>query len=320
MSEELTQAAAPVSISERFSNYVARDSDPPLNEDGTVPEAQPEQAQDEPEQVASDLPEGEAAAGDDEPEEIEYVEFVHNGETKRLPKEEAIALARQGFDYTQKTQTLADQRKAFEAEVARQQQSFALQNQQIETIAEIKALDGQLAQFKDVNWHQLAENDPVDYLKLNQTYRDLKEARESKVSAFQGALQQHQQMQQQTQQEYLTKQSAELARLIPDFAGEKSAASKAKLREYLAKTGYKADEISGVADARTVSLAWKAMQYDALMSAKAEASKKVQNLPKVVKPGVQNTKGQQDATSYKQLRQQLKKTGKPPKGLFSRFV
>lgn len=314
MSEELTQAAEPVSNESRFASYLAQEDGSPEPQPDIQEDVPPVEAQDDSDEPVADI-EAEQVAP-----EPEYFEIVHNGETKRLPKDEALALARQGFDYTQKTQSLAEQRKAFEAEVSRQQQAFALQNQQIETIAEIKALDADLAKFANVNWHQLAELDPVDYLKLNQTYRDLKEARESKVQGFQKAFQESQAIQAQTQREILAKQADELSRLVPDFSGDKAEASRAKLREYLGKSGYKDAEISSVSDARTVALAWKAMKYDALQSAKADANKKVQNLPKVVQPGVQNSKAQQNAEKTKTLRAQLRKTGKIPSGLLARFI
>lgn len=49
-------------------------------------------------------------------------EIVYNGEKKQVKQSEIIALAQQGMDYTKKMQSLADQRRQVEAQLAQMQQ------------------------------------------------------------------------------------------------------------------------------------------------------------------------------------------------------
>lgn len=260
----------------------------------------------EEEQAEAPLDEGEEIVEEEaaEAEEPEYEELTWNGETKKIPKAELKELAQKGFDYTQKTQQLADARKAFEQQVQMAQQQAQLQQASIDLITQVKSMDAQLEQFKAVDWTALADSDPIQYLKLNQTYRDLKEARQEKIGEFQHHAQQLQQSQQHMSERMLAEQSAKLAAKMPELT---KAESKQALKSYLSEAGYSDVEISGLTDHRSAIIAYKAMQYDKLQATKPLLTKKVAEVPKVLKPGSQKPvqKGPD-----KDLMSQLKKTGK----------
>lgn len=277
-------------------------------------DGEPEEEREEEEGQQPDESDENAAVEGEEPEEPEpeeapepLEEINWNGEVKKLTKTELKELAQKGFDYTQKTQQLAEQRHQFEAQAKAVQQSIALQNQQIEVIAQVKAIDGQLAQFKDVNWHQLAENDPVGYLKLNQTYRDLKEARDSAVSTFHEQAKAIHENSTQAMMQTLQREAKALSEAIPEFKGEAAQATQAKIKSYLADIGFTPEEISGVTDHRTVRVAWEAAQWRSLQQSKQGMSKKVAEVPKVVKSGAVKAVTNQDV---KDARTQLRKTGR----------
>lgn len=275
------------------------DREPEIEEEEVAEEPQTEEAEPETEEVE------EEATEEEKPEELE--EITWEGETKKLTKAEVKELAQKGFDYTQKTQQLAEARRNFEAEAQAVKQSIALQNQQIEAITEIKSIDGQLAQFKDVNWHALAESDPVQYLKLNQTFRDLKETREAKVQEFHQKTQHSQQLNQQMMAETIKREQAKLAEILPAFQGEKGKEARAKVVEYLKTAGFTPEEIGNVTDARTVKLAWEAAQWRSLQNAKPALTKRAAEAPKVVKAG---TVKQQAPQATKDAYASLRKTGR----------
>lgn len=256
--------------------------------------------------------ETEAQAEDDEeaapPEtEEEFEEITWNGETKKIPKTELKELAQKGFDYTQKTQQLGEAKRQFEAQVQAAQQSFAIQQQQAELIGEVKSLDSQLAQFKDVKWHELAESDPVQYLKLNQAFRDLKEAREAKVQEFHHRATEAQQYQQAAQAQYLQEQQKLLAESIPEIKGPKAGEIKGKIAEYLKSSGFSPEEVGNVMDARMVKVAWEAAQWRALQASKPALTKKAAEAPRVVKTGTPKAQAPQ---AQKDAYAQLRKTGR----------
>lgn len=238
----------------------------------------------------------------------EYEEIQWNGETKKLTKTELKELAQKGFDYTAKTQELSRAKQDFESQVKAVQETIAVQNQQIEVIASIKAIDGQLERFKQVNWQQLASDDPVEYLKLNQSYQELKDARNGMVSQYQQNAQQQQMMQTQAMQQTLARESKLLAEAIPEFRGEKAKDAQETVKKYLAEIGFSEGEISTVMDHRAVRVAYEAAQWRALQKAKPAMQKKAAELPKIVKPGA-NKSPSGEKVKREQLYGQLRKTG-----------
>lgn len=270
--------------------------------DDREPEEQ-EEIEEEPQEVEAEATEEEPEA--EAPEELE--EITWNSETKKVSKSELKELAQKGFDYTQKTQELAETKRQFEAQAKAFQESLQIQNQQIEVVAEIKSLDGQLAQFKEVNWHALAESDPVQYLKLNQTFRDLKETRDAKVQHFHQAAQYLSQQQHQAQTQSLQREAKALADAIPEFRGEKANETKQKVKSYLKEAGFNDAEIGAVTDHRAIKLAWEAAQWRALQASKPALTKRVAETPKPVKAGppkTQTTQASKDAYTA------LRKTGR----------
>lgn len=89
---------------------------------------------------------------DAEPDDSEEIEF--NQKQYKLPKDIAAAVRDMQKDYTVKTQTVAEQRKAFEAQVQFHQQN-------IQDVAQVHALNNQLAEFSKVDWNALSAEDPV---------------------------------------------------------------------------------------------------------------------------------------------------------------
>lgn len=272
--------------------------------DGEPEEEEQEEIEQSPEEPTEETSEEEST--DAEPVE-ELEEITWNGESKKIPKAELRELAQKGFDYTQKTQQLAEARRQFDAQAQAVQQSIALQNQQIEVIAEIKSMDTQLAQYKDFNWHQLAETDPVQYLQLNRSYQELKESRDSKVQEFQQKAQQLQQYHSQATKERVEREMQLLADVVPEFKGPKASEVKAKISSYLKEIGFTPEEIAGVTDHRSVRLAYEASQWRALQQSKPELTKRVADKPKVVKTGTVKSQAPQ---VNKDTYQALRKTGR----------
>jgi hypothetical protein len=299
--EDATNPLGEVEAVDAIANLLGGQDDP-------VPE-EPEEEADEPQEEATDeddeFSEDEEHEADAETDELE--EITWEGETKQIPKSVLKELAQKGFDYTQKTQQLAEARRQFEAEAQAVKQSIAIQNQQIDVVTEIKSMDAQLAQFKDVNWHSLAESDPVQYLKLNQTYRDLKEARDGKVQAFHANSQRMQHINVAQTQERLAKESKALAEAIPEFKGPKASETKAKVASYLREVGLSAEEIGGITDHRAIRMAYEASKWRELQASKPALTKRVAETPKVVKAGTPKTQAPQ---ASKDAYASLRKTGR----------
>lgn len=107
----------------------------------------------------ANLDEQDAEPEDDGTEELEF-----NQKNYRLPKDIAEAVRSMRKDYTEKTMSLAEQRKAFEARV---QFAEAVTTER----AKLEAVNQRLAEFEQVDWNRLSDEDPVLWQKLFSQHR-----------------------------------------------------------------------------------------------------------------------------------------------------
>ena len=253
----------------------------------------------------------EAIEEDSDEQPISVVKLKVNGEELEKPLDEVIALAQQGVDYTKKTQEVAEQRKALEEyaqtiQVQEQafQQQVQLQNALISDVAQLQAVDNQLAQFNDVNWQELSDTDFVEAQKLFFTFNQLQQQRSTLANQLTDKQKYLQAQQAQSIAEKVEKGKEVLAKEIPNWSRETSQAIILTGKEY----GFTDDELSMVVDPRHVKVLHDAMQWRKLQSNTAVKNKVSQAKP-VVKPGAKDTK--QEATSAKrQVRDALRKSGK----------
>jgi hypothetical protein len=202
------------------------------------------------------------------PVEIDDSEEIdHEGEKYKVPKKLRDAFLRQA-DYTVKTQDLAKQRTDFEAAqqefVARQQ----FQQQHIQAVAKVMAIDERLEQFSKLDWNALTDADPVQALKLDRQMRELQTQRAQQVDGIQQSQARQAFESQQVTARRHDEARAELSRDIPGFGTPEV---QKQLFEVGKSAGYKQEELVNVQDPRAVKLLHKACLYDQLV-AKAKAS------------------------------------------------
>lgn len=254
--------------------------------------AEPEAAP--PEAAAPEAPqEAQAQAQEEEP----TVTVKIDGKDVDIPLSELKNGYQRQADYTRKTMEAADTRKAAEAERAQahqERQAYAQNLQRMQA-----QLEGTLQQQQQINWEELLQSDPVEYLK-QQHQAQARQAQLNQVYAEQqrmGALQQAEA--QQAQMRHLQAQQEALLAKLPEWKDDaKGKAEKVALREYLAEQGYEPDAINSIADARAVILARKAMLYDQMVGKASAAAKKVATLPtKVERPGMGGNTGIEPRTA-----------------------
>lgn len=274
------------------------------------------EAEDEETEVGEEPEAEETETGDEESDEAteeeaapaaeEFEEITHNGEVKKLSKSELKELAQQGFDYTQKTQQLAEQRRQLDAMQQSFQQQAQIQAHLSDQLANVKAIEGQLAQWKQVNWTELAQTDPMQYLTLNHQYSEAKEAYNNQIQTLNYMQSQVQTLTTQQQAQRLQMEAQALKQAIPEWKdGAKAEADMGAVRSFLASNGFNDAEIASVMDHRHVVVARKAMLYDQMMK---NGKAKVASAPPVAKPG--STASKPTNTSKQKVAQALKKTGR----------
>lgn len=300
------QAVVEQSPEDRLAAFLEKEESTPAHPDDE-PEEQEQQDEDEGIEAKDD-----DAEDSDEETEARLLKLKYNGEEIEKPEDEVIALAQQGFDYTAKTQKLAEERKQVEMyahAIKAQEQSLAqqaaLQQAFIKDFAKVESLNEQIAQYEALDWNQLSDNDPVQAQKLYIAYQQTMNLRTQAAQEVQQKQQQLSQHQAQSQRAALEQAKAELLKTFPNWNEQMANDLRAAGKQY----GYTDAELSAVTDPRTVKLLADAAAYRKLQSDKAGMSKKVADKPAVVKPGAKNTNAAK-ASKTTQLHQNLKKSGR----------
>jgi len=166
-------------------------------------------------------------------------------------------------DYTRKTQELAENRKAMEAQYQEIERERAEYAQLLPAMAERI----QQAAEQEPDWDTLYDTDPVMAAKAERQWRKEQEGRTAQLQAVQAEQQRMQQIatqkQEQMQQSYLEQQRHILPDIIPEWRDSKVAATEAtQIRDFLLGEGFSEQDVSGMSNATLVKLARKAMLYD----------------------------------------------------------
>lgn len=145
---------------------------------------------------------------DDDSEEIEF-----NSKAYKLPREIASAVKDMQKDYTVKTQAVAEQRKAFEA-----QAQFHQEN--IKEVAQLEALNSSLSEFAQLDWVAVSQQDPAMFQQLSAQQRQL-ESKRNELAGNLNAKYQKNTLEKQLQEAKLAEESeSEIKRIIKDWSPE----------------------------------------------------------------------------------------------------
>ncbi|MEF2156397.1 hypothetical protein V3390_09205 [Luteimonas sp. FXH3W] len=270
--DELTQP------SETLDDILALDSEESeeeVLEDEEVTETEDSEAE---ESEDEESPEDEDEDEQDDP----TVEIEHNGKVVNLKQSELKELAQKGFDYTQKTMALAEERKAFDTErtqVSNQRQHY---ESRVEEASQALQAAYQFAQAS------LGEApDPSLAYENSGYYLELKAQHEARQAQLGSIAQMHQQLTQQAQrerQETLQRRGvAAEADLKGSLEGWNDAMAE-DLAQYAANNGLAPHEVDApYVTAGFWKLLAKAKAYDTLQATKANI-KPTKTIAKVAKP------------------------------------
>lgn len=258
--------------------------------------------QEESEEVATDEVDDES---EDDSEEVEGEEEAApasktfkvkiDGEEVEVPEDELVKGYSRTQDYTRKTQALAEQRKAAEAEYE------SVRSERAQYAQLLGKLAAKLEQQPQVD-ESLQYTDPIAYAQQLSQAMQYEQQRQAVAQEQQRLTQTQQREQQEQTQKYLAQQQEMLTTLIPDWVdADVAKAEKAKIRDTAKQYGYSEDELSNLFDARAVALMRDAMKWK-------EANAKRQEVKPKSAPVVKSrpTKVASEATKHKQ---RLAKTG-----------
>ncbi len=300
-----SQETGAISIDEAMNSLLATPPEEDKVSDGRLGE-----------EAEAEAPTLEAEAEAEEAEEVEYVEDDEEGEydTDEVEEEEEVEQPDvytvkvdgeeyevtqdellNGYQrqqaYTKRSQELAEQRKAFEAEASQVAQMRDAYAQQLEQLSQ------QLNQVneQEPDWAALAKEYSAEELIVYKAQLDQQKEYAKQVEAEKQAIAQQQAQEQQAQmQQHLASQREEMLNRIPQWRDEDIRTSE---REQVIKyaqqsVGFSPQEIANASDARAIELLYKAWQWDNLQQKKPAAKKKASKAPKMAKAGQPKTKAQ----------------------------
>lgn len=270
-------------------------------------EAVEESADDE--QEASDTSEDDAEEADDGQSDAEpdVVELPIGDEVRKLTKTELaeIVAKRDSFqkDYTQKTQEVAEKRRAVEDRDQYLQAREHLMQNAFKEAAEVENLQSQLQKYDELDWATLAANDPAQALQLNLTRQTLERQLNQKrgvldqvIASSRAALAEHERKQTELGQAELTKRIGP----ITDDA-------RANLMKAANELGFSKAELMSPAALHALHLASK---YMALQASKALTDKKVAQAKPMSAPAARSGNQSIEQSKREALKTRVQKTGK----------
>ena len=249
-----------------------------------------------------DLPlaaDDEYETGDDVTDSGEELLIEINGQ--EIPLDEIGKGYMRQQDYTVKTQEIAAQNK----QMADLQASIAAERQHLKQMLEMSAS----APAEEVDWVQLATDDPLEYTRLKAVHDATQDQRQAQQLEHDRLTALNEQEHQRKFQGFVQEQAAKMVENIPELAGESASQYKANISSYMEGVGYSKDELSQLFDHRAVLAFDKARKYDALMSKQGTVRKKAKGKPTVLRPGAKRGKKMSQAQAHDKGKARLRNSG-----------
>ena len=242
----------------------------------------------------------------EEAEEPQRYRVKAAGEEREVTLDELIKSYQLGTDYTKKSQAVAEERKTVEAERHAIQEAKALRDQYAQRLEMMEQM--LKPQDESENLAYLKETDPIGYsVKVAEMVERDKQLSAVRAERERIAQQQEHERQQQLQH-HIAAESQKLVAAVPEFADpQKGDSLRKSIRDFGKSIGFSDQELASVYDSRAVLTLYKAMQYDKLQKAKPALTKKVAEVPKLVKAGTNAP--QTKPNKFNDQMNQLRKTG-----------
>ncbi len=240
-----------------------------------------------------------------DPEEALFEQEIDDG-GKKTTQRLSLKELQQGYlrqkDYSQKTMELARQREELPRVLAKQAQETS--ETYGKRLSELQALvmKSVAAEFSNVDWNKLANEDAFEYVRLSNRRDQIKELLTSiqKEQETEGLKAREQKQQEKAQQ--WAKSLEVLQRDIPSFGPEVVK----RLFDTGKDWGFEQSEIGEWTDHRLIKMLHALSDKKSVEAKRPEVEKKVALVTKIVKPGAK----QVNRSAIDQARQNLRKTGK----------
>ena len=288
----------------------------PTEEEESTPEEEDDSLEEASEESEEEVEEDDEEGTDNQQEEGEELLYAVNvgGEEQEVTLDELVSGYSRQSDYTKKTQEIAEQRKSMEAY---QQKVQAEINQIQEERAQyvnainqyVEGMTSSMQQFKDINWEELRQIAPIEYMTKKEEQRDfldkIEGAKRQQAEAMAKAEQEHKSQFAET----VRVEQGKLIEKLPAWGDQdKRQKIASEMREYAVKNDFSNEELDMLNDHRAFVVLYKAMEYDKQKKANPRA-KKVRNKPRVVRTGAPVSKASRNKTARAKTMNRLKESG-----------
>ena len=262
------------------------------------------QVEDEVEEDEEELQEDQVE--EEESEQPQLYTIKVDGEDTQVTLEELQNGYSRQRDYTRKTQELAQQRKAIEAQQQEVSQKDAIYSQLLPRME--ATLKGELENEPD--WNALYEADPIAYVREKDIWNEKKQKLQAVQAEAQRVQQESQVEQQKKLQQFVEYGNKQLLDQIPEWQdNEVASKEKMSIRDYGVNVlGYTPQEMDSVYDYRVLlglRNAW--LQHKTQQATKVKPTEK-KAAARTARPGTSNVP--KSTTPVKKAKQRLAKTGK----------
>ena len=304
--EETTQAFATLLNKEETARN--EELDAPKSEEGEV-----DLTQDNDDPLLEDLEVDEIVDNDEassENEETLY-DVTVNGNNQKVNLTELMKGYSRESDYTKKTMDLSNQRKDVESMQNNLKKEFeAVKSSRSQYALQLEELSKNLKQEENIDWENLYQTDPAEYVKLKADSDRRKETLGLAQQEQMRIQQEQRSEQEQVYNNYIANERKILAEKLPVYADKnKSAEFTKRLSGFAKESGYSDQEISMMVDHRAVLLLADAYRYNQLKKTKLSGNK-VNKAPRVVTSNASNIREDSDRKQNVDKRMtRLKKSG-----------
>jgi hypothetical protein len=253
-------------------------------------------------------------------EEVEEVEVSDEEEYEETPQSYTVKVDGEKFevtldeltngyqrqsDYTKKSQSVAEMRKAYEANLQSVQTERGQYQEVLANMEQYQSME--LQKFQELDWATLKADDPVEYMEKRIEFQD---AKDKVVQVRQEQVNVQQKTQQEVYQNIQQKVHAEaklLSTALPEYS-DPSSTLKDDLRSYALSEGFSEQDVNAITDHKVVLMLHKAFLQDRANASKtSKVTKKSSN--KVLKAGNPVGKTQRVNRDVKARRDKLSKSG-----------
>ena len=219
--------------------------------------------------------EGDTEGGDETDEETddgsdpETVEVEFNGQKYKVPAALKDGFLMQG-DYTRKTQEVAEQRKAVDAERTQVQQMAQMTQEEIGALVDLRNIDAQLEQYQKVNWQAAFQEDPFGAQSARAAFDDLKDKRAAALQSYQQASGKRSEAAKQATAKRLQETAEYAQKNIPNWSPELDL----EITRYAESKGFDRDTLKNAYTPQVYEILHKAFIGEQLMAKQAAAKPK----------------------------------------------